>query len=184
MNSSSGGSRLRADERDVLRRDRARVDQHAQRHAPQVPARRGLRRVEIAVRVDPDEGEPVVTRRERLDGADVRAAAAAEHERPLRQVGCDLEALHRQRVLRDDRRLRIRQPDVRGRRHLVAARSPCARHAHEAGGELAAARVALVLGPERDRRVRSAVGALGAKPAHSAFSYVSLRRTGRMPTLS
>ena len=39
--------------------------------------------------IEPDDGEPVVPRREPADRADVRAAAAAEHERPLREPARD-----------------------------------------------------------------------------------------------
>ncbi len=60
----------------------------------------------------------------------------------------------------------------RGRRHHdVTAVTPGARHAHEAGCELAPAGVALVAGADRDRGVRLAVRALSAQHAHaSTFS--------------
>ena len=58
----------------------------------------------------------------------------------------------------------------RRRRHRLAAGAPRPRHADEAGAELAPAGVALVLRPERDGRERAAVRAAGAEPAHRAFS--------------
>jgi hypothetical protein len=61
MNSTSGGSRLRAPSSVTSARvDVAGVDQHPQRHAPRVAGRRRLRRVEVAVRVDPDDADPAV----------------------------------------------------------------------------------------------------------------------------
>jgi len=39
------------------------------------------------VGVEPDDREAVETRLERLEGADVRAAAAAENERSLGEIG-------------------------------------------------------------------------------------------------
>ena len=74
------------DERDVLRTHRSLVDRHPQRHPPEVPRRRALGRVEVAVRVQPDDSEPAAPRCEPADRSDVRAAAAAEHERALGEV--------------------------------------------------------------------------------------------------
>ena len=80
-----------------------------------------------------------------LDGADVRAAAAAEDERPLGQLGGEHEVLVGERVLGDDGGLRVRELE-RGRLgHRLAALAPGARHADEAGAELGATRVALVV---------------------------------------
>jgi hypothetical protein len=161
-----------ADERDVVRGDRTRVEQHAERHPPEVPGRRRLRRVEVSVRVEPDQGDPAVARGEALHGADVGAAAAAQDERPLGELGREGERLLAQRVLGDHRRLRVRKQQ-RGRRllHRIAALPPRARHADEPRGELAAAGVALVADPGRDRGERAAVGAASAQRTHEeAFS--------------
>src|SRR5581483_1643954 len=58
-------------ERDGVRVDRAAVEQHAQGHAPLIAGRGRLRRVQIAVRVEPHEPEPVVPRREAFNRTDV-----------------------------------------------------------------------------------------------------------------
>jgi hypothetical protein len=75
----------RADERDVLGGNGARVDQHPQRHPPLVAARGGLGRVQIAVRIEPDDREPSHACAEALDHADMGTAAPAEDERSLRE---------------------------------------------------------------------------------------------------
>jgi hypothetical protein len=72
------------------------------------------------VGVEPDERDPAVARGERLDRADVRAAAAAEHERPLGQVDRDREGLLVERLLLDHRRL----GNGSGRRAASAIASP------------------------------------------------------------
>jgi hypothetical protein len=123
------------------------------------------------VGVDPDDREALLAGRERLDRADVGAAAAAEHDRAVRQLGRENEVLLRERVGLDDARFRIGQRQVRRLRHRLAAVAPGTGDADEPGGELAAAAVALVLGPDRHRRQRPAVGAAGAEAAHA--------RTGR-----
>ena len=73
---------------------------------------------------------------------------------------------------------------MRGRRHRLAARAPGARHAHETGGELGAAAVALVAVVERDRRERAAVRAPGAERAQSRVSQMFLRPRTRIPARS
>ena len=123
------------------------------------------------MRVEPDDREPVVARGEPLDRADVRAAAAAEDERPLGEVGGDGEGLLAERVLLDDRGLGIGERQPRGLRHRLAAVAPGPRHAHEPGGELAPARVALVAGADRDGGERVAVGQLArADGSREVFS--------------
>ena len=123
------------------------------------------------MRVEPDDGEPVVLRREALDRADVRAAAPAEDERPLGQLRGDREGLLAERLLLDHRRFRVRDRKRRRRDHHVAAVAPGARNADQAGPERAPARVALVLRPERDRGESTAVGAPSAQAAHGSSSF-------------
>jgi hypothetical protein len=123
------------------------------------------------VGVEPDHAETVVSCGEALDRADVRTAAAAEYERARRQVGCDRERLRGERLLVDDRGLRIVERQRRGLDHLFAPVAPRARDADEAGRERATARMALVLGAESDRCVRAARRALRAQQAQAiAFS--------------
>ena len=102
-----------ADEHRVLDADGAGVEHHPQRHAPLVAARRGLGRVEIAVRVEPDERETVEARGQALDRADVRAAAAAEHERSLGKRRRHRELLLAEARLLDDRHLRVHEVERR-----------------------------------------------------------------------
>jgi hypothetical protein len=59
------------------------------------------------VRVEPEDRDVAVARGQPFDRADVGAAAAAEHERPRRQVGGHRERLHRERLLLDDRHLGV-----------------------------------------------------------------------------
>ena len=161
----------RADERDVLRPDDAVVEEHSQRHPPRVARRRGLGRVQVAMRVEPDDRETAAARRETAHRADVRAAASAEDDRPLGQHGGELGGLLLERVALDRARLGIRERERRAVGHRLAALPPRPRNAHEAGGELASARVALVAGADRDRRERAAVRAARAQRAHAgAFS--------------
>src|SRR5205823_13141178 len=90
-----------------------------------------------------------------------------------------------ERLLVDRRRLGPRHAHLGGLGHRLAARiPPRLRHADEPGGELAAAGVALVVGPDRDRRQRAAVGAAGAECAQTSSSQLSYRRTGHMPARS
>ena len=109
-----------------------------------------------------------------LDRADVGATAAAEDERPLRQVGGERERLLGERGLLDHRRLRIGQAEERRLGHGFTPFTPGAWDPDEAGSELAPARVALVLGADRDRRQRAAVGTAGAQATHADSA-----RTGR-----
>ena len=155
-----------AEQRNLCGIDRAGVEDHPQRHAPLVAGRRAFGRVQVAVRVDPDDPEPVVSGCEPLDRADVRAAAAAQNEGALGQLGSEGEDLIRERFLGDDSCLGIREIGESGLRHRLAALAPGARHANESGGELAAARVALVLGAHRDGSERPAVRALRAQARH------------------
>ena len=109
--------------------------------------------------VDPDDAEPVVPRGEPFDRADVRAAAAAEDERPhaagRRRPRASARGAcpPRRPPPRDSRAASARRLD-----HRLAAVAPRPRHAHEPGRERAAARVALVVRPDRDGRERPAVG--------------------------
>ena len=160
--------------------------------SPLVPGRRALDRVQVAVRVEPDHGDPAVTSREGLDGADVRAAAAAEHQRPLGQLESERQALRGERILLDHCRLGIRKRKRRRLGHRLTAPAPGAWNPHEASGERPPAGVAFVLRPERDRRVRPAIGALGAQPRQDprdatyerARSKMSDSRSTCMPTLA
>ena len=159
-----------ADEGDVAREHGAVVDHHPQRHPPRVPGRRGLRRVQVAVRVEPDDGEAFLAGGEPLDRTDVRAAAAAEHDRAVGQLAGEQEVLLRERVRLDHARLGIGQLQVRRLGHRLAAVAPGARDADEAGEELAAAGVALVLRADRDGGQRAAVRTAGAQAAHACSS--------------
>jgi hypothetical protein len=160
-----------APERDVGGVDRAAVDHHPQGHPPLVPRRRGLGRVQVAVRVEPDDADPPVPGGEPLDDADMRAAAAAEHEGPLRQVGGDGERLRRQRLLLHDRDLRVGEGQRGGLDHRLAAVAPGVGDADQPGRERPAAGVALV--PVVDGHGRVAVTGRASRPqqAHArAFS--------------
>ena len=99
------------------------------------------------MRVEPDDRQPLVPGGEALDGADVRAAAPAQHERPLRQRGGERERLLAERVLLDHGHLGIGERQLRGLGHRLAAVAPGAGNAHEPGAELPPAGVALVVGP-------------------------------------
>ena len=59
------------------------------------------------MRIEPDDGESVVPRREPADRADVRAAAASEHERALREPTRDRVGLLVEGVEIDDERLGV-----------------------------------------------------------------------------
>ena len=170
-----------ADERDVVGLHGAGVEQHPQRHSPLVAGRRALDRVQVAVRIEPDDGDPAVASGEGLDRADVRAAAAAEHQRPLGQLESEREALRGERVLLDHRRLGIRKRKRRRLGHRLAASAPGARNPNEARGERSPAGVALVLRPERDRRERPALGALGAQPRQDPETLPTRERARRCP---
>ena len=137
------------------------------------------------MRVEPENRDVPVARREALDDADVGAAAAAEHERARGQVGGDGKRLHRERLLLDHRHLRIVERE-RGRLdHRLAPVAPRARHADEPGGEGAAAAVALVALVDRDGGERPAVGTASAQQAHSfAFSKATPHASTCMPTRS
>ena len=84
-----------ADERDaggIDRRERPRValeagtgeaEHRGEHHPVHVPARRGVRAVEIAVRVDPEHAARAVEPREPPERAERHRVVAAEHERPV-----------------------------------------------------------------------------------------------------
>ena len=71
-----------SDESDVVRRHDAVVQEHSQRHPPQVPGRRRLGRVQVSVSVDPDDPESIDTAGEPAHRAHMRTTAAAEDEWP------------------------------------------------------------------------------------------------------
>src|SRR6478735_648943 len=174
-----------APEHDVARANRAAVEQHPQRHPPVVAGGRRLGRVEIAVRVEPEDADVAVPRGEAFDGADMRAAAAAEHDRVGGQVGGDGKRLHRERLLLDDGDLRIVESKRSRLDHRRAAVAPGARHPYEPGGEGATARVALVAVVDSHGRERPAGRAAGAQQTHrSAFPQTTSSWSTRMPTLS
>ena len=118
-------------------------------------------------------------------------APMCEQQQPPRtsgrcgQVGGDRERLRVQRVLLDDRRLGIVERQARRLDHRLAAVAPGPRDAHEPCGERPAARVALVVRPDRDGGVGAARRALGAEQAHaSAFSKTTFSCSTCMPTRS
>ncbi len=121
--------------------------------------------------VEPDERDAAVPCGERLDGADVRAAATAEDHRALGKVEGNGEVLLLERFLGDHGGFRELERQRRSLDHPLATVPPSPRNAHEPRGELPPAGVALVVAVEGHRRVRQAVGTLGAEPRHqSAFS--------------
>ena len=131
------------------------------------------------MRVEPDDGKTVVASRQPLNGAHMRAAAAAQDDRSLRERRREREVLLGERLLVDDGRLRIRQPEGRGLDHCVAARAPGARNPDESRRERAPAGVTLILaGLERDRGQRVAVRTLRPKSRHQDPGYreAGLRR--------
>ena len=135
--------------------------------------------------IDPHERDAVVAGGERLDGAHVRAAATAEDERALGQLARDPQRLLAERVLLDNRGLGVgkRKPGRLGDR--LSAFAPGTRHAHQAGRELASARVALVAGADRHRRERAAVRAPRAQAAQErSFVKRSKRRATCIPARS
>ena len=62
---------------DVRRRDAPLVDKHAERHPPRVPGRRRLGRVQVAVRVEPDD-----RRAGRVSRRDPRTAPTCAQQQP------------------------------------------------------------------------------------------------------
>ena len=137
------------------------------------------------MRIDPHDREPAAAPLgEAADRADMRAATASEDERSHGEVADLRGDLVLQRRLLDHRRLRVRERELGGLGHRLAACPPGARDADEAGRILAAAAVALVLVVDRDGGDRPAVRAAGAQGAHTVRSHVSDRRTTCMPTRS
>src|SRR5262249_14582628 len=96
----------------------------------------------------------------------MRAAVPTEHERARREVVSKRKRLLTERRLLDHGHLRIGQLQPRRLRHDLAAVAPGARDTNHSGPERAAARMALVLGAERDRGLGLAVGAVGAQAGH------------------
>ena len=137
------------------------------------------------MRVQPQHGDTSVPGGEPLDRTDVRAAAAAEHQRPHREVGGDGERLHRERLLLDHRHFGVVERERRRLHHRLSAVTPGARHPHESGGEGPTAAVALVAFIDRHGGERPAVGASRTQEAHSiAFSNATPDVSTLMPTRS
>ena len=169
------------DQRDIARVDSAGVQEHPQGRCPLVVRRRALDRVQVAVRVEPDDRDPSMARGQRLDGADVGAAATPEDDRALRQLERERQALLGERVLLDHGGLGVRQRQARRFGHRLAVPPPGARHPHEPCRERAPADVALVVRAERDRRVRPALGALGAQSRQDAETLPTRASSRRYP---
>ena len=104
-----------------------------------------------------------VPRREPFHGPDVRTAATAEDERPLRKAARDREILLAERVFLDDRDLGVRKRQASSLGHRLAAFAPGLGDAKEPRRELSSAGVALVARTEGDCRVGVAARALGAE---------------------
>ena len=134
--------------------------------------------------VEPDDGETAVPRREPADRADVRAAAASEHERTPWNPARDRVGLLVERVAVHHERLGIRQLGPCRLRHRLPTVSPRAGDADEPGPEDRAAAVTFVDVVEGHGGQRPAVRATCAERAHSARSHVSERLVARMPTPS
>jgi hypothetical protein len=93
-------------------------------------------------------------------------AAAPEDERAGGEVAALGGDLIVERWLLDHRRLGIRQREPGRLCHRFTAAPPGSRDTDEAGGELAAAAVALVSAVDRDGGQRPAIGASRAERAH------------------
>src|SRR2546423_4899622 len=100
----------------------------------------------------------------------MRAAAAAEHERPVWEFRGERERLELERVFLDDAGLGKVERQVRGLGHRLTVLSPGARHADEACAPLAPACMTLVLRSECDCGERAAVRTFRAEPAHAGTS--------------
>ena len=118
------------------------------------------------MRVEPDHGQPVLAGGQTFDRADVRATAAAEDERAFRQIRGEGKILLLERVGLDDGGLRIGKLEPGGLSHRLTALPPGLRYSHHSRQIHTSARVALVFGPECDRRVGLAVGTLRAQATH------------------
>ena len=151
-----------ANERDVLDRHGAAVDQHPKRHSPLVPARRRLGRVQVAVGVEPDDRSRPVARNETLDGTDVRAAATTRDERAAGERGREARGSAREASPPDGRDLRERErcPAAAA---IASPPLPQARGTRTRPARSAAARVAFVLVRDRD-------GGQGPAAGHRARS--------------
>jgi len=123
------------------------------------------------VGIEPQERDTAVARGQTFYRADMRAAAAAEDDRAVRELARQGEALPCERVLVDDGRLRIGQWQVCRVSHGFAVFPPGSRNADDGRRKAPAARVALVVAAQRDGSVRAAVRTDGAKTRHQiAFS--------------
>ena len=120
------------------------------------------------MRVEPDHGQPVLACGQTFDGADVRATAAAEDDRPLRKIRGERERLLLERLGLDDRGLGVGQLEPRRLRHRFTSLTPGLRNPDQPCEVDAAARMALVLWSERDRGEGLAVGTLRAQAAHAS----------------
>jgi hypothetical protein len=123
-----------------------------------------LGRVQVAVRIEPDDPEPSDSRGERLDGADVRAAAAAHDERPLGKRTRERQGLLGQRVLVHDAGLGIGQLEEGRLDHRLPS-SPQAFGTRTSRRDTFVHRMALVLSALEGHAV--SVGTRGSAPAES-----------------
>ena len=157
------------DERRVLGRHDAGVEEHPERHSPEVPGRRGLRRVQVAVRVDPDDcrvdrpGAPRRSPRRRACSSSRRARSVVPASASAIASVCS------SRVSRSTTATSgYGSVDARAFGHPLASGAPRRGNADEPGRERRAAAVALVAVADRDRRERAAVRAACTKGAHAA----------------
>ena len=88
------------------------------------------------MRVEPDQREPATSRGKTLDSTDVRAAAAAQHDRSAGKDRCELEVLLGERVGIDYGGLRVRERQGCGVGHGLPALAPRARHADKPARQL------------------------------------------------
>ena len=73
--------------RSALERRPAEAEHGREHHPVDVAGRRGLRRVQVAVRVEPEDAAAAVRRRQATDRADGHRVVAAEHERHRARLG-------------------------------------------------------------------------------------------------
>ena len=144
MNSSSGGSRLRAPQKTT---SAAEIVPRSTSMRSGIP--HSLPEGDVAEVLRSPCASSQRRRRARAARPALRPrrrgrTAAAEHERPRREIGCHCERLHRKRLLFDDRDLGIVERERCRLDHGLASIAPRSRHAHEPRAERAAAAMALV----------------------------------------
>ena len=170
MNSTSGGSRLRAPTSATscgCTSPASIAIRNGMPHSLPDGELSGVLRSPCAS--NHDDGQPLVTTRQTCNRPDVGAATAAEDHGKRRQRPLDSGRLLGERRLCDDRGLRPRQPErTRGLGHGLAARAPGARDADEPAAVRPATHVTLVSPVERDRRQRVAVRAARAERAQAS----------------